>query len=127
MDNIAIKLPITGHEVFIRPHSTARYSQAVRGVILKDRNIDISNLKEDDPEAEKKLQEALDLKTLPAEALNELTNLQVKHLVISIGSKKADEVDIVEVALDLPEEDYDFLTAECDKVTKKSKLDSKKK
>ncbi len=128
-DPVTVKTPVAGAEIVLKGYVTARMQLATRGVFLRHTKLNMSATKGKN-EAQIKAMKDEDLMTfdddISAEIMNEVNELTVQHMVISVNGKTE---DLLNECLELPPEDYDFIIKECNKISEATSLDdaSKKK
>lgn len=107
-DTLTITTPLLGKTVVIRAYTTARVRQAIQGILLRGQQFDASK----GGEAMKaQLQEGK--LSISGEALEEVTNKTLEHMVMSVDGQTESVLDRL---LNLPEDDFDFVVAEVEKV-----------
>lgn len=123
---IEVTTPAGGHKVVFKPFVTARMQLATRGVYLKHVSIDPRKFTSAKTEGmtEEEAGDLADFDKIPAEALTEIKNIGIQHMVVSVDGSKENILDTV---LDMRTEDYDFILAEIEKINKATTIDDTKK
>jgi hypothetical protein len=121
---IEVKTPKTGSTVVIRAFASARLQQALRNLFLKKGKLDVDTMQKQAGQGKEVKPSEIAEFELTADIITESQNVTVEHMVISVNGKTE---NVLEAILDMPQEDYDFILAEVEKVTKDSTLDDPKK
>jgi hypothetical protein len=135
LENVVITTPQGGHTVELRPFATGRLRKETRGVFLKYVSVDGTKFSGKSQDQLKNLGDDSDFTkfadSIPAEVMNEIKELTVKNMVVTIkladGRVSNDRETFVDTCLDMSDIDYDFIVAECDKIAGSSDLSDKKK
>ena len=117
-DTTTVKLPISGETVIMKSWLTGRERRMINKVTLGD-----DDSLEVDVDQEKSSGQKIKFKD-PSQLLNEMENIAIKTIVVSIG-EITEENKVLEAVLDLREGDFDFIIDELEKVSKDA--DGKKK
>lgn len=135
LENVVITTPQGGHTIELRPFATGRLRKETRGVFLKYVSVDGRKFSGKSQEQLKNIGDDSDFTKfadeIPAEVMNDIKELTVKNMVLSIklatGQIVNDRETFVDTCLDMSDVDYDYIVAECDKIAKSSDLSDKKK
>lgn len=117
-------------KVELRPFVPPRMNQETRAVFLRYGKIDTKKFlkgrkgKADD---DIDMDDVADFKDgIPAEIINEINDITIKRMVVEIDGKKGE--DAFEFIMnEIPQEDYDQILDECNKISKDTDLDEAKK
>lgn len=128
-DPIEVKLPSGSHTAKLRPFPNARLRRDTRSVFLKYAKIDPKKAMGKSQEQIKAMNEGeiTKLEDVPAVVVNDINDAVLNNMVIELDG---DKEGILERAYDLQDTDFDFLLAECRKISNETAVsgnDAKKK
>lgn len=95
-----------GHKVVIRGYSTGRIRQAISAAYSEGVKLEMTGEKDKDGKA-------ISRTIVSGDAAQKTTNAALSNMVLSVDDQT---VNVLDRVLDLPEEDYDYVRTEVDKV-----------
>ncbi len=122
-ENVEMETPTAKAKVVLKGYVTARMQLATRGVFLRHTKLNMKATAGKTADQVKAMKDE-DLTSfddnITAEIINEINEITVKQMVISVNGETA---DVLELCLDLPPEDYEAIVAKCSEISGETSLD----
>lgn len=122
---VNVKTPVAGHDVVLKGFVTARMQLATRGVFLRYTHLNMGATKGKTKDQIEKMDQS-ELTSfsdeIPAEVINEINELTLQYMVLKVDGQDVNKDTVLDIVLEYPPEDYEFLVAECNKISKSSSV-----